>query len=83
MEATKDDMKKEIGHLYMETVMLRQALSEEQQEIAKLTTEVGTMRMQHTKLSATAMAQEENLIALNVQLMGKAAPREAERGGAA
>jgi len=78
MQPTIDDTLRELGRWVMEAAMLRQALSEEQQEIAKLTTEVGTMRMQHTKLSATAMAQEENLIALNVQLMGKAAPRESE-----
>ena len=59
MEATKDDMKKEIGYLYMEDVMLRQALSEEQQEIAKLTTEVGSLRQRHARLSQAARVPEE------------------------
>ena len=70
MQLAIDDTLRELGRWVMETVMLRQALSEEQQEIAKLTTEVGSLRMRHEKLSATAMAQQENLIALNQQLMG-------------
>jgi len=74
MKPKTDDMKKEIGHLYMENVLLRQALGEDEQEIAKMATEVGSLRKRHAKLSATAMEQEANLIALNERLVGKKAP---------
>ncbi len=75
METTKDDILKELGHLYMETVTLRQALGDQQSETARMATEVGSLRKRHASLSATAMAQEENLIALNERLMGRAAQR--------
>jgi len=64
----------------MEAATLRQALGEEQAELARMATEVGSLQMQHKKLSATAIEQEENLIALNVRLMGKGKPREVEHG---
>lgn len=68
--APLDDILTELGRLYMETVTLRRALSDQQSETARMATEVGSLRMRHEKLSATAMAQQENLIALNQQLMG-------------
>jgi len=73
MEATKDRMYKEIGKLFMENVLLRQALGEDEQEISRMATEVGSLRQRNKKLSATAMEQEENLIALNERLVGKKA----------
>lgn len=73
VKISTDLMLIEIGRLYMENVLLRQALSEEQQEIARATTELGYLRQRHAKLIQAATEQEENLIALNEQLMGKRA----------
>ncbi len=73
MEHPRDAMYREIGKLFMENVLLRQALSEEQQEIARATTELGYLRQRNKKLIQAATEQEENLIALNERLMGKRA----------
>jgi len=70
-----DLMLKELGRLYMENVELRQSLEDEQQETARMATVVGTVRQRHKKLSATAIQQEKDLIALNERLMGKKGPR--------
>jgi len=77
MVATKDDMLKEIGYWVMQTVALRRDLGDQQSETARMATEVGSLRRRHEKLSATALMQEENLIALTEQLMGKAATQQA------
>jgi len=68
---TTDLMYREIGKLFMETVVLRQALSEEQAELVRTGREMDTLRMRHQKLRKTALQQEENLIALNERMMGK------------
>ena len=73
MKDTKEAMYQELGRLYMETVTLRQALDDQQSETARMATEVGSLRQRHAKLSATAMNQEKNLIALNEKMMGKKA----------
>ena len=76
MKVKLDDCYTEIGRLYMDTVLLRQALTEEQQEIAKLTTGVGSLRQRHAKLSQAAIEQEENIITLNERLMGRGKPQK-------
>lgn len=76
----KDRMYREMGKLFMETVMLRQALGEEQAELVRMATELGSLRKRHERLSATALEQEQNLTALNIRLMGKAAPTEIKYG---
>lgn len=70
---TTDLMYREIGKLFMETVVLRQALGEEQAELVRTGQEMDTLRMRHRKLRKTALQQEGNLIALNERLMGKKA----------
>ena len=80
MQPKLDDTLRELGRWVMEAAMLRQALGEEQAELVRMATEVDSLQMQHKKLSATAIEQEENLIALNVRLMGKGKPREVEHG---
>ena len=75
MQPKLDDTLRELGRWVMEAAMLRQALGEEQAELARMATEVDSLQMQHKKLSATAIEQEKNLVALNERLMGKAAPK--------
>ena len=75
MTTPLDDTLRELGRWVMEAATLRQALGEEQAELARMATEVGSLQMQHKKLSATAIEQEKNLIALNEKMMGKAAPK--------
>ena len=71
-----DRMHREIGKLYMENVLLRQALSEEQQEIARATTELGYLRQRNEKLIQTSRTQAADLVALSERVMGKRADRE-------
>ena len=73
MAIPTDDILTELGRWVMEAAILRHALDDQQQETARMATEVGALRQRHKKLSATALAQEENLIALNERLMGKSA----------
>lgn len=76
MDYTAEQVCEELGKLFMENVVLRRALGDQQRETARMATEVGSLRQRHQELSAVAIEQEENLIALNEQLMGKANPRE-------
>ena len=64
-------MLREIGRLYVETVTLRQALGDQQQETMRMGLEVDAMRMQNAELREVGLEQEANLVALNERLLGK------------
>jgi len=66
-------MHREIGKLYMELLALRSERKGGQGDLAQATGEVGRLRKKYATLSARAMEQEVNLIALNERLMGKKA----------
>lgn len=70
-KVSTDLMFTEIGHLYMETVTLKQALGDQQRETIRVGREADALRVQNEELSEAAQEQEENLIALNRRLLGK------------
>lgn len=74
---TLDDTLRELGRWVMEAVQLRRALSDQQHETVRMAGKVGSLRKRHAKLTQTVVQQEENLIALNIRLMGKTVKRDA------
>jgi len=76
MATNIDLMHREIGKLYMEVLALRLERKGGQGDLVKATGEVGRLRQKYATLSAGAMEQEVNLIALNERLMGKKANGE-------
>ncbi len=66
-------MLREIGRLYVETVTLRQALGDQQQETMRMGLEVDAVRMQNAELREVGLEQKANLVALNERLLGKKA----------
>lgn len=73
MDYTIEQVCEELGKLFMENVVLREALAGQQQETVRMATKLGALRQRHQKLSAVAIEQEENLIAVNEKLAGKRA----------
>ncbi len=71
-----DRIHREIGKLFMENVLLRQALGEEQQENARATTELGYLRQRNEKLIQTSRTQAADLVVLSEKVMGKRADQE-------
>ncbi len=73
MKHPTDVVYRELGKLFMESVVLREALGSQQRETVRMAHEVDTERMRGEKLSRAMVEQEKNLIALNERLIGKKA----------